>query len=184
MCVILWRRLHIDQNWANFDLVFFPVAVYPQKQQPYAYGYAYPGPYYHGAAYGPYAQYWVEKPCGQRTPPAAAEAAWDTQKTKFTAASVSGWFFCARVRERFVFMKVPVWKWRERTFSTPFSALIGAAPGDGILSTRVAHITRLNFFKPSFFFKLMNTMNALGYHLIQLCECLRVECVRDMMLSI
>ncbi|XP_059477565.1 uncharacterized protein LOC132197951 isoform X1 [Neocloeon triangulifer] len=31
--------------------------VYPQKQQQYAYGYAYPGPYYHGAAYGPYAQY-------------------------------------------------------------------------------------------------------------------------------
>jgi len=27
--------------------------VYPQKQQ-YAYGYAYPGPYYHGSQYGPY----------------------------------------------------------------------------------------------------------------------------------
>lgn len=27
-------------------------------------------------------------------------------------------------------------------------------------------------------------MNALGYHFIQLCECLRVVCVRDIMLSI
>ncbi|CAB3371472.1 Hypothetical predicted protein [Cloeon dipterum] len=35
----------------------YMMQVYPQKQQPYAYGYAYPGPYYHGAAYGPYAQY-------------------------------------------------------------------------------------------------------------------------------
>jgi hypothetical protein len=75
----LWRRLQTEATHHTFlTTLVFPIAVYPQKQQPYAYGYAYPGPYYHGAAYGPYAQYWVEK----RWWAVAA----DTQK-KFSAAS-------------------------------------------------------------------------------------------------
>lgn len=40
----------------SFSFMWFPAAVYPQKQQ-YAYGYAYPGPYAYGSQYGPY-NYW------------------------------------------------------------------------------------------------------------------------------
>ncbi len=39
--------------FSNTCLKSFFSSVYPQKQQ-YAYGYAYPGPYYHGSQYGPY----------------------------------------------------------------------------------------------------------------------------------
>jgi len=47
---ICLRREREKEEAVNMQYL---MPVYPQKQQ-YAYGYAYPGPYYHGSQYGPY----------------------------------------------------------------------------------------------------------------------------------
>jgi hypothetical protein len=64
-----WASVH--QNCLRFvlvDVMFWSFlllcAVYPQKQ-PYGYGVGYPGPYYHGAQYGPY-NYWSISPATSR----------------------------------------------------------------------------------------------------------------------
>jgi hypothetical protein len=47
------RCLEDERDREHAHKMQYLMPVYPQKQQ-YAYGYAYPGPYYHGSQYGPY----------------------------------------------------------------------------------------------------------------------------------
>ena len=145
------------------DHAVFSIAVYPQKQQPYAYGYAYPGPYYHGAAYGPYAQYWVEK----RWWAVAA----DTQKKISTAASPFVWMDdgCF-LSVSYLYEKVPAWEWqkieRERFFH-PFFGRATQPPRTEFhemeFCPRGLLITRLNFCQAELFFKLINDESAFGF---------------------